>query len=179
MIFLRHPSPNIASGTCYGRTNMDIAQIGHTQIEEALVTTPKITKLIASPALRCQKLALSLCERDKIEPIIDERLWEMNMGDFEGQAWSKIDRSLSEIWLSDPMNNAPPNGESFAQVQKRVLSCVIEYMEKTPKSEQNQLAFVCHAGPIRALKMAWQGLTFYQAFEFQPAYATPIELAPA
>jgi alpha-ribazole phosphatase len=39
-------------------------------------------------------------------------------------------------------------------------------------------AIVCHAGPIRAVQMAWHGLTFHQAFAAAPQYAEPIELHP-
>ncbi len=35
---------------------------------------------------------------------------------------------------------------------------------------------VCHAGPIRAVQMAWTGLTFAEAFASTPPYAEPIEI---
>ena len=41
-----------------------------------------------------------------------------------------------------------------------------------------ETVIVCHAGPIRAMWMAWEGLSFKQAFARQPAFAEPIFIAP-
>ncbi|MBL1404801.1 MAG: histidine phosphatase family protein [Rhizobiales bacterium] len=174
MIFLRHPKPDIGEGICYGRTDMDIADIGHVQIEEALRTTPKITKLLSSPALRCRKLTLSLAQRDGIEPIFDERLWELDMGDFEGVRWDTMDREQSNNWLSDPINASPPNGEAFGDLQKRVLAAIEDHMEEPHET----IIVICHASPIRAVQMAWQNISFHEAFKQLPPYAQPIKLLP-
>jgi len=171
MIFLRHPTPEVKAGMCYGRTDLDIAEIGHSQIDLALKTTPKVTQILASPALRCRKLATLLGERDGVEPQFDERLWEMNMGEFEGVMWADIDRAVSEKWMADPMNNPTPGGESFADVQKRALAAL--------EIAHTQTAIVCHAGVIRSIQMAWQGKTFREVFDEMPAYAEPIRILPS
>jgi len=59
VIFLRHPKPAAATGLCYGRTDLDIAPEGEAQIAAALLAVPPVTRVIASPALRCRKLAES------------------------------------------------------------------------------------------------------------------------
>ncbi|MCB1430371.1 MAG: histidine phosphatase family protein [Nitratireductor sp.] len=166
LIFLRHPSPKVAAGTCYGQTDLDIAEEGHAQIEAALTLTPPVTRILASPALRCRKLALAIADRDGIEPEFDARLWEMHMGDFEGLLWRDIPRELSEAWLSDPFNNKVPGGESFRDVQLRVLAAIA--------SAEPGTAIVCHAGPIRAVQMAWTGISFADAFAQTPPYAEPV-----
>lgn len=170
MIFLRHPTPEVKAGMCYGRTDLDIAEVGHEQIERALETTPKVTKILASPALRCRKLATLIGERDGINPEFDERLWEMNMGEFEGMMWADIDRQKSDKWFEDPMNNPTPGGESFANVQTRVLEALEQAHLET--------AIVCHAGVIRATQMVWENKTFKEVFEAMPPYAEPIRIYP-
>ena len=170
MLFLRHPTPDVESGTCYGRLDLDIAEVGHEQIRLAVKNTPAVSRVLASPALRCRKLALAIAARHGIEPSFDERLWEMNMGEFEGKLWAEIDRKKSELWLADPMNNPTPGGESFQQVQDRVLAAL---GEATPDT-----AIVCHAGPIRATQMAWENKTFKQVFAVQPPYAEAITIQP-
>ena len=177
MIFLRHPTPDIAQGICYGQTDMDIADIGHQQIRQALVDTPSFERIIASPALRCRKLAEQLARRQQVELTFDERLWEMDMGDWEGLAWKDIDRADSEAWLKDTHNNSTPNGESFRQVQERVHACIDELLEDG-SHEHHQIAVVCHASPIRATWMRWNDLTFREAFSESPAYAAPIIIEP-
>lgn len=172
MIFLRHPTPDVAPGVCYGQTDLNIAPEGHGQIEQALETTPKVVRIIASPALRCRKLALSLAERDGVEVRFDERLWEMHMGEWEGLAWTEIDQSLTEVWLKDPVNNPTPGGECFADLQARVARAIDDLDDDLAL----ETAVVCHAGPIRATQMNWHGLSFHEAFSQAPPYAEPLRL---
>ena len=170
MIFLRHPTPHVEPGTCYGRTDLDIAKIGHEQIEQALLLTPPVKRILASPALRCRKLALSIAERDQVEIHFDDRLWEMHMGEFEGMLWKDIDRKQSSEWFKDPFNNRTPGGESFADVQLRVLAAL--------EQASVDCAIVCHAGVIRAAQMAWEGKTFREVFDETPPYAQPVRILP-
>lgn len=170
MIFLRHPTPDVVPGTCYGQTDLDIAEIGHEQIKLAMESTPAIEHILASPALRCRKLALTLAERDGVSVTFDERLWEMHMGEFEGRMWSDIDRKKSENWFKDPFNTPTPGGESFADVQQRVLEAL---EHATP-----EMAIVCHAGVIRATQMAWENKSFREVFDAMPPYAEPVRILP-
>ncbi|MGB7286768.1 MAG: histidine phosphatase family protein [Salaquimonas sp.] len=172
MIFLRHPKPEIEPGICYGRTDLDIAEIGHGQIAKAVATTPKFTRIVASPALRCRKLALSLGEREGIEVSFDERLWEMHMGDWEGMAWKNIDRKASEHWLEDPVHRPTPNGEAFIDVQRRVAEAISDLMD----NEAQSTVVVCHAGPIRATQMDWESLSFSEVFALTPPYSEPMRI---
>lgn len=167
MIFVRHPRPDVAQGTCYGRLDLDIHEDGHGQIERALESVPRSRKIFASPALRCRKLAQSLGERDGIEPVFDERLWELHMGDWEGLLWKDIPREHSTEWLSDPMNKSSPGGETFLQLQNRVLDALREV-------DDNGALIVCHAGPIRATQMAWLGWSLEQALAQVPVFAQPV-----
>ncbi|HSO46543.1 MAG TPA: histidine phosphatase family protein [Rhizobiaceae bacterium] len=168
MIFLRHPRPGVEPGICYGRLDLDIHEEGHGQIERAVELAPPARLLLASPALRCRRLAEAIAFRHGLEIRFDERLWEMNMGDWEGLPWKDIPRHLSEPWLKDPFNLACPNGESFKEVQHRVTQALENHGEDT--------LVICHAGPIRAVQMAWTGLTFADAFASTPPYAEPIEI---
>ncbi len=170
MIFLRHPTPDVEPGICYGRLDIGIAEIGHNQILKALESTPPVKRIIASPAKRCRKLAEELSSLHKVELHFDERFWEMHMGEWEGIAWKDIDRTISEAWLNDPMNIPTPGGENFLDVQKRVLEA-LEHADP-------ETAIVCHAGPIRAAQMAWLGMTFEEVFAQIPPFAEAIRIFP-
>lgn len=169
MIFLRHPRPGIDPGICYGRLDIGIHEEGREQISCAIKAAPPARLLLASPALRCRDLAQAIAARDGLEIAYDERLWEMHMGDWEGLAWKDIPRELSEHWLNDPFNRACPNGECFRDVQERVLAALAGHAD--------DVMVVCHAGPIRAVQMAWQNLSFAQAFASTPPYASPLEIS--
>lgn len=170
MIFLRHPTPDVKPGVCYGQTDLDIAEIGHEQIERAMELTPPVKRIMASPALRCRKLATTLATRDDVEITYDERLWEMNMGEFEGKLWAEIDREVSAEWFKDPFQNKAPGGESFFDVQSRVLEA-LAYADM-------DTAIVAHAGVIRATQMAWENKSFKEVFAEMPPYAEPVRILP-
>jgi alpha-ribazole phosphatase len=166
MIFLRHPKPAVEAGICYGQLDLDIHAEGRLQIRHAIKTIPRARAVVASPALRCRDLAQAIATQYELEPQFDDRLWEMHMGDWEGLPWREIPRELSEPWMKDPYNLRCPGGESFRDLQLRVLAAI--------KSLNPETVIVCHAGPIRAVQMAWLGLTFAEVFAQTPPYAEPI-----
>jgi len=99
LIFLRHPTPDVPTGTCYGQTDLDIAEIGHEQIANAIKVTPHVKRVIASPALRCRKLAISIAERHDLTPTYDERLWE-------GESFQDVQNRVLEALQQADMETA-------------------------------------------------------------------------
>ena len=166
MIFLRHPRPGNAAGLCYGRTDLDIGPDGPAEIARAMETTPKVLRVIASPALRCRRLAEGLAARDSVALHFEPGLWELNFGEWEGLPWAGIGRDKSDAWASDPWNIAPPQGETFAAVHARVGAVLAEAAPGT--------ALVCHAGPIRVARMILTGAGFETVFAEAVPYASPI-----
>lgn len=174
VIFLRHPEPDVTPGTIYGRLDMGITAKGKDQIKTALGKTPPLTRVFASPALRCKKLAEALGRRDGITPIFSDALWELDMGEWEGRLWDDIPRKSSNAWFADPVAISTPGGESFGDLIKRVSN----FAEAKLDDQARTTAFVCHAGPIRAMQMHWLGLSFNQAFANTPGFARPIIIEP-
>ena len=166
MIFLRHPRPDAPSGLCYGRTDLDIGPDGAAEIVRAMAATPPVVRVIASPALRCRRLAEALAARDSVELQFEPRLWELDFGDWEGLPWAEIGRDNSDRWAGDPWRIAPPGGETFAEVHARVGAVIAEVVPGT--------ALVCHAGPIRVARMIVTRASFDEVFAETVPYATPI-----
>jgi alpha-ribazole phosphatase len=169
MIFLRHPRPDKASGLCYGRTDLDIGPDGEAEIARALAATPPVVRVIASPALRCRRLAEALAVRDGVGLYFEPRLWELDFGDWEGVPWAEIGRASSDRWADDPWRIAPPGGETFAAVHARVGEVLAELAPGT--------ALVCHAGPIRVARMILTGAGFETVFAEAVPYASPIRFS--
>ncbi len=164
---LRHPRVS-AQGLCYGRCDVALAE-GHAAQTAALVKTlPAPRVLVTSPAERCRVVADALARRHGVDPRIEPALQELNFGDWEGVPWDQIDRRDSDHWAEDPVTRAPPRGESFQQLSTRVLACVAAL--------DGHATLVTHAGPIRALRMAAEGLSFEAAFAAPVPYTTPIHL---
>lgn len=170
MILLRHPAPDIPPGLCYGRLDLAPGAGAGAAIARALAATPPVSRVVASPARRCRGLAEALAARDGAALLLDERLWELDFGTWEGRRWEQIPRAESDPWALDPWNRAPLGGETFAALHARVAAVLAE---AGPGS-----ALVTHAGPIRAARMILTGAGFAAVFAEPVPHAVPIRLAP-
>ena len=166
LIFYRHPTPDAARGMCYGRLDLDIAPSGAEEIAQACMSPPKVTRIISSPARRAMALATPLAKAANVKLSVDDRLWEMDMGRWEGLLWSEIDRNESEHWTEDALNRPTPGGEAFVDVLARVKA-VRDAIEQPT-------CIVAHAGPIRAAQMLMTGASFENVFAEQVPFAKPV-----
>jgi alpha-ribazole phosphatase len=141
------------------------------EIAEALAATPPLGRVVASPARRCRGLAEALAARDGVALELDDRLWEMDFGVWEGMSWDAIRRADSDPWAADPWTVAPPGGETFAAVHARVGAVLAGAVPGT--------ALVCHAGPIRAARMILTGASFAAVVAEPVPYAAPLRFAGA
>lgn len=166
LIFYRHPTPDAARGLCYGRLDLDIGASGPDEIALACQTPPKAMQIISSPAKRALALASPLARAANLPLTTDARLWEMDMGRWEGMLWSEIDRAESDPWAEDALNRPTPDGEAFVDVIARVRPVLDEIAQPT--------CIVAHAGPIRAARMILTGASFEDVFAEQVPFATPV-----
>ena len=157
---IRHPPPRIANGICYGR--LDIAAENSADVAEKLrLELPAGLPLWSSPLLRCRDLAECL----HAQPLFDERLAEMNFGDWEGRPWDDIPRAQLDAWAADVAGYIPPSGESALALQQRTLDFIAEL--KVPEA-----VIVTHAGVIPTLLAHWQGLPPERWTELTFAYGS-------
>ena len=80
---------------------------------------PEGTTVFSSPLQRARLLAEALDPETRI----DERLSEMDFGEWEGQPWDAIDRDALDAWAADTLHYTPPGGESVAGLQHRAIDC--------------------------------------------------------
>ncbi len=168
MIFLRHPAAATAPGTCYGRLDLDCAPGAEDAVAALLETLPAAAAVRSSPARRCRVLADRIAARDGVPVSADDRLRELDFGDWEGRAWSAIDRAQSDRWAADPFIIAPPGGETFAALHARVAAVLAEVPADA--------VIVTHAGVIRAARMILAGASFDRVFAEPVPYCTPIRM---
>ena len=88
----RHAQPLIASGVCYGATDVAADEEATRQAALALACIlPIRVAMLCSPLQRCGSLAQGLCElRADLCCQTDARLAEMNFGCWEGKRWDAI-----------------------------------------------------------------------------------------
>lgn len=88
--------------------------------------------------------------------IVDERLREANYGDMNGKTHSFKDSM--EDFISTPF----PNGESYKDVETRLLSFVNEMKQKYPNGH---IAIVAHEGPQLALEVIANKKSWHETIE--------------
>ena len=157
---IRHPKPVVEAGICYGRLDLEAENVA--AVAEALrADLPPDLPVWSSPLRRCLTLAKHLHPA----PLIDERLVEMNFGDWEGVCWDAVPRAELDAWAADVAGYAPPGGESPRELQRRALDFVAAL-------DVPEAVIVTHAGVIRTLLAHWQGLPPERWTELNFAYGS-------
>ena len=97
----------------------------------------KIDAAYSSPMSRARQTAEISLSAQNITPEIDERLLEINYGDWTGKRESEVAEQWPEeynTWNTSPQNANFPNGESLREVHKRAF----EAMEEIALKHNNQ-----------------------------------------
>ena len=148
LFFLRHTSLNVEIDVFYGQTDLDVSD---TFEEEVKLIQKKIKnfnidtnsiKVYSSPLKRCIKLTNKLTENY----ILDERIKEMNLGDWEMKKMSSISKKEKLDWENNLLSFKIPNGESNNEFLKRLKS----FLDDIYKFNEDAL-IVCHAGSINGM----------------------------
>lgn len=155
LTLVRHTSLAIASSICYGQSDVDVSLNFHAEqqaLQKKLANT-SFDAIYASPLQRCYKLAEALCADKSLgltqqDIQLDDRLRELHFGDWEMRPWDAIPRDVFDIWANDYANLAPPNGETFTQLQTRTNMFL---KEVASHSHGKSIAVVTHGGVIRAM----------------------------
>lgn len=152
---VRHAQPLVAPGTCYGRLDVaaDVAATFACAQELAQVLPPGITA-VTSPLQRCEQLAQALRGlRPDLAYKTDARLQEMDFGNWEGLAWTAVEKTALDDWTSRFADYPVGlSGESVTQFMARVASA----FDALAGGEDT--LWITHAGVIRAAHLLGRGV---------------------
>ena len=175
---IRHPKPAVASGVCYGQTDLDLFDDANSAAERLRPHLPQRFDLISSPLRRCRQLAEALTADMPNDMPTDVRLKEMHFGDWENRRWDDIPRADLDAWAAAPFDYTPPGGESAAAMAARVIAFANQ-LASPPRPSNADLILVSHQGPLRVLITHWLDLPRESWLKLQLDYAasTCIELS--
>ncbi|MCL4458733.1 MAG: alpha-ribazole phosphatase [Chloroflexi bacterium] len=147
LLLVRHGQTdwNVA-GRYQGRTDIPLNEMGREQsisVAKQLQEQP-IAAVYSSALARAYETARIIAAPHGLEVIQDERLNEINQGEWEGLRFEEIiDRypALYQRWISDPVNTHLPGGESVVELQARVLAAIEEIITK---HHQQLICIVAH-----------------------------------
>ena len=170
LFVIRHTKVDVKSGICYGQSNVGVADSFPNEKVKVASQLEGIyfDKIFCSPLFRCKFLAEGLIVKDKI--VFDERLKELNFGDWELKSWDEIYNSpKGKIWMDNYQILPTLNGESYPEMVERVSSFYSELISK----KYNNVAIFTHAGVIRILKSIIEKLSIDELFStFKPEYGS-------
>lgn len=172
LTLIRHTSLQVSPGVCYGQTDVDVAA---TFMHEASQTKDKLAPfefdaVFTSPLQRCVKLAHALVGHEIAH---DERLKELHFGDWEMRAWDDIPRDVFDHWAQNYAELAPPNGETFSQLQQRGVAFLEQVQQQFP---QGHVLVVTHGGMIRAMLAYVLNMQLKGLFRFNIDYGSVTQL---
>ena len=173
MIYLiRHTKPDVKQGMCYGWTDLDVNSTFEKELAIIKEKTEDFSsyKFFSSPLLRCKRLAKALANGNDI--IFDDRLKELNFGDWEGTQWDDIHFDKVQTWSEDFINNQVPGGESFQDLLDRVT----KFWEGINLNDN--IVIVAHDGVLRAIAYLLLKMEKSNIFRIQLEYGAVIKITP-
>lgn len=136
-----------------------------------------LSAVVSSSLARARETAVPLANRRKLDLRIDERLVEIDYGDWTGQTldalrgtepWGRFNslRSVARV----------PNGESMLEVQARAVSAIEAIREEYP---DGTCAIVSHGDVIRGLVAHFAGipLDLFLRVEIAPASVSVVTVS--
>ncbi|MDN3671033.1 alpha-ribazole phosphatase [Echinicola jeungdonensis] len=169
---IRHTSPKVAKGICYGQSDLPLTETFHDEVEcikKELEGLEGEYKVYSSPLLRCHSLANALFSQ---VPILDRRLMELNFGDWEMQAWDDIPESQLKPWMEDFVHVPCPQGESYMDLYNRCLG----FLKDLKSHGHDRAIIISHGGPIRAIHAYVNGIELKDSFEFKVGFGDIVKM---
>jgi probable phosphomutase (TIGR03848 family) len=154
VILLRHGrSTSNTAMTLAGRSDgVDLDDKGREQAQALVdrVGSLPIRAIVRSPLLRCQRTVEPLAAALGLDPIVDERISEVDYGSWTGR---KIGDLVKEpLWAvvqQQPSAAVFPGGEGLAHVQARAVAAVREHDRRLSElHEGDALWIACSHGDV-------------------------------
>jgi alpha-ribazole phosphatase len=170
---LRHPEPEAsARGRCYGSLDVALSPEGIRQADAvagALAGTP-FAVIYTSPRQRCREAARILAEGRACPCEIVSAFRELDFGELEGRGYDEIAVSHPDVyrqWMERPTETQFPGGESFGEMQDRVLAAA---RDLRARHAGQSIAVVTHGGVIRILLADALGMQSSHIFRIGQRY---------
>jgi alpha-ribazole phosphatase len=159
---IRHTRTATETGLCYGRTDVDLSPCFSDDMAVLQQKLPELSggcAVFSSPLTRCMQLAETL----SVNVTADDRLLELNFGQWEGRRFDEIESDSLRQWTGNFVEIAPPGGESFTDLVERIG----DFWQELLQRPYEQVLIVTHAGAIRALLARVLDLPLANAFQLR------------
>jgi broad specificity phosphatase PhoE len=145
--FVRHgQTAHNRDGRLQGRADLELSERGLDQATRLSVrfASAPIAHVFSSPLRRARQTAAAISEVCGREVEVDDRLIELDYGEWDGRPLADVPPDAWSTWRADP-NFAPPGGESLVAVTARIDSFCRERL-----GGDGHVIAVSHVSPIKA-----------------------------
>lgn len=189
VFLIRHTTPRVPVGLCYGQTDLRLEATFGTEAEAVRARikaepSPSL-RIYSSPLSRCLRLAGRLWPEASIATA--DALMELDFGAWENRPWADLAGPDLDRWMQDFVHATVPGGESYQTLYERCSRWWEETIEgganggETIEGRANggetigehakgEVAVVTHAGVIRSLLCHCSGTALADSFR---SYTVP------
>jgi len=174
LVLVRHGDVDTPAGLCLGQTDLPLSAAGFGAVQQLAATWPGRAPrfLFTSDLKRAQQAASIFAAKFACEPLVDARLREVDLGQWDGKRWEDVmrnDMARYEHWANNWVIQEAPGGESFADVIRRTGAWLSSVLAST--GDDDLVLAVAHIGSIRALLCHALGLPPARALALRVDYA--------
>lgn len=172
IFLIRHTTPAVGKGICYGQTDLDVTE---SFMDEASIIRQHLpssfSSVHSSPLQRCSRLAERLFPAHQVK--LHPELMEIHCGEWEMRSWDDLPKEEIEPWMKDFVNIRIPGGESYLDLHQRVTGCFTGIHgsaaagTSVPSSRpaEDPIAIVAHGGVIRSILSHITGTKLIDSFK--------------
>jgi broad specificity phosphatase PhoE len=146
--FVRHGQTGLnRSGRLQGRLDAALSELGVRQaaaLARGFAKEP-VARVLSSPLRRACDTATAIAREHALDVEVDERLIELDYGEWDGRALADVPAADWAAWRADP-EFAPPGGERLVDVTARVAAFGADVFDPGP----GIVIAVSHVSPIKA-----------------------------
>ncbi len=139
-----------AGGVLLGRADPGLDPTGVAQADALATAVPDDAIVVSSPLVRCRETAERIAVVGNRSFRVDDRLMELDYGEFDLVAPAELGAETWARWRADP-HFRPPGGETLHELGLRVSACLDHYQEW---ARDGEVVLVTHVSPIKAA-VAW------------------------
>jgi alpha-ribazole phosphatase len=163
---IRHTTPAVDKGICYGQTDLDVTE---SFMDEAAVIRQHLPAVFSSvhssPLQRCARLAAHLFPEHSV--ILHPQLMEVHCGEWEMRGWDDLPKEEIDPWMKDFVQVKIPGGESYSELHARVTTCFHRIHES---ADGPPIAIIAHGGVIRSILSHITGTPLIDSFKVFSLY---------
>jgi broad specificity phosphatase PhoE len=161
-----------------GQSDVPINPLGERQVAALsdCLATEQLDVIVTSDLERARVTAEAIALNHGLPVYEDTDLRELSFGDWEGYTFDEVlarDADLVSLWRADPVKNAPPGGETVAQLRDRCARALTYW--QTRYTESN-VVWVTHGALIGVLLCHVLGIDLKHRWQFRHDNASISEI---